>query len=838
MRGQQLLRNCCMKNRLRKLLVNAFNAGLDPHLADRQSFAKAQTISVAIAVAVIASFGFALFYFAFSPILGWLHFAAGIFYIGAYCYFRYKPDPVIVTRICCALAVAITWAVNWVFGGIMSPAIVWFVLPAVASALVLGWRDGWFWIAVGCVGVSILFCLDYYDMGPANGVPGRFREVAAYLYCLSLAIVISVLFSFWVARQNVLESRLSASLAKSEHDAYLAGLLAESAIIANGSMEFAQAARVCLGLLCEANNWGAGHIWQSSDPGKLRSTGIWYFNDTSDWSDLAVRTAELDGSTEGVSAAADGAVPLLTIDMANDPRFTHSMQNGPKCTLVWPVEVEGKTDLVLEFFSGSEIGLDDELKALVRHVAVQLAHVRTREVVRERTEQLAHVDTVTGLPNRAGFERIFSQKLEDAKRSKDRIALMFLDLDGFKRVNDSLGHAIGDRLLHTVGKRLEQHAKVSGWTAKFQGGPDAVAARLGGDEFTLVLSDLNSVDDAATVARRFLDILSEPIDVGLQEVNIGASIGIAIYPDDGETLSDLMRLADAAMYEAKALPGNQFRFATPALNDTIQRRLWVENQLRRAIDRDELILEYVPIAAATSGRIIGNEVALRWPHPEGEIAFKELFAVAESSNLICELGYWAIEKACAVIVKQRWESRTNIRVSLDISLLQLQQPKFVDHVIGILRRYDCPNGSLEFEFSDTHAILRNEECRKSIRKLHDIGIRIVLDRFGTGYSSLVDLSELPVWRIKLDRKFVEAINVADGNRSMGRAIISMAHSMGIETTIFNVATTTQAEWFRALGCDALQGAWVGGVSDTPHQNQTEPVSDTSQPNSVSIETPA
>ena len=829
-----------MINRLRNLAINVFNAGLDPSAVDRHAFLKAQTISVAIAVAIIASFGFSLFYTAFSPFLAWMHFAAGILFLSAYCYCRYNPDPVIVTRACCAAAVTITWIVNWAFGGIMSPAIAWFVLPAVASALILGWRDGWFWIGVGCAGVSVLFCLDYYDVLPANSVPESYRDIAAYLYCLSLAIVIGILFSFWVARQNVLETQLSARLVKSEHDAYLAGLLAESAIIANESMEFAQAARVCLALICDARKWDAGHIWQALGHNKLRSTGIWYFSATSDWSDLAPRTADLDNNVEDLAAArsANTCAPLVEVDLVSDPRCNPVIQDGPRCTLKWPVEVEGKTDLVLEFFSAHPIVLDDELKALTRHIAVELSHVRQREIVRERTELLAHTDTVTGLPNRAGFERLFAQKLNDAKRSGTTVALMFVDLDGFKRVNDSLGHVIGDRLLHVVGRRVDQHVRSPELMSKFVSDPDAIAARIGGDEFTLAVSGLDGHDDAATVAKHFLELLSDPIDVGFQDVNIGASIGIAMFPHDAESLSDLMRLADAAMYEAKALPGNQYRFTTPALNGMIRRRLWVENELRHAINKNELILEFVPIAAATSGRIIGNEVALRWPHRDGEIAFKEFFAIAESSNLICDLGYWAIEKTCAAIADQRWVGRANAKMSLDVSLLQLQQPNFVELVIAILQRYDCPTGSLEFEFSDTRAILRNEECRRNIRKLHEVGIRIVLDRFGTGYSSLVDLSELPIWRIKLDRKFLEAVNVADGNRSMGRAIISMAHSMGVETTVIDVATSDQAEWFRELGCDALQGPWVGVGADAPLQSRVQSDPDIDRRPPISLDTPA
>ena len=427
-----------MNKRLRDLLNDLLSGGLDPDAVDPQTYLKAQTISVALTTGVLASFAFAVFYAAFSSLLSWLHCANGIFYLGVYFYFRYRTDFAAVTRACCGAAVAVTWVVSWTFGGVVSPAMGWFILPAVASSLILGWRDGWFWIAVGCIGAAALFALGQLGMLPANSVPVAYLDTAFYLYCLSLALVIGVLFSFWVARQNVLEAQLSASLAKSKSDAYRAGLLADSAAIANGSLAFEQACPACLALLCEANGWGAGHIWYSTGDESLSSSGIWNFSGQSDWSELAVRTADLSGSAEGISAdiSAKTVAPIVDLDLANDPRFSDRLANGPQCTLSWPVEVGGRVDLVLEFFSQLPIALDDELKTLIGHVAAQLAHVRMRQIERERAEKLAFIDHVTGLPNRAGFEHLFAQKLKDAKRTQSRIAMMFVDLDGFKRVND------------------------------------------------------------------------------------------------------------------------------------------------------------------------------------------------------------------------------------------------------------------------------------------------------------------------------------------------------------------------------------------------------------------
>ena len=233
--------------------------------------------------------------------------------------------------------------------------------------------------------------------------------------------------------------QLRTVLAKSKNDAQHVGLLAESASIANGSMGFEQASRASLALVCEANHWDAAPIWYMNDDAALLSGGVWRFTDRTIGSELSTRAA----------------APSLDLEVVNDPRFVEALEGGPQSTLSWPVEAEGKVDLILEFFSQPPIALDDQSKTLLGHIAVQLGHVRVRGIVRERTAKLVFIDPVTELPNRAGFEHLFAQKLKDVKRRQSQLALMFIDLDGLKRVNDSLGHAVGDRLLKTVGARLK-----------------------------------------------------------------------------------------------------------------------------------------------------------------------------------------------------------------------------------------------------------------------------------------------------------------------------------------------------------------------------------------------
>jgi len=817
-----------MQTKLNHLKTDLFGAGLKPGGSGTQLYMTAQTVSVAMAVTIVASLFAAWMYAPYSTLLCVVHAVNAVVYLAAYLAFRKNPDPTLVTRLCCGSVFVVFVVVNVSYGGIMSPAIVWFVLPAVASALILGWREGWTWLILGCITVSVIYVCELAGVVPPSILPAEILKTSEYLHTIGFALVLGLLFSFWVARQRGLQSQLHESLEQSRSDTATANLFADSAVAANGTMNFDRSGALCLELVCRARGWRAGHIWRSDGEGGLVTSGNIY---VPPGTTSALAASSVDTCPDGLSAriAADTLSAIVGPDLANDPRFTNETGAIPRSVLAWPVEVDGTAEIILEFFSDDVVVIDDELRRMLEHIAAQLTHVRLREKMRDQTELLAYTDSVTGLPNRAGFEHLFEQKLKECRRKQSRMALMFVDLDGFKRVNDSLGHAVGDRLLKSIGKRLEQHVRESDVAAKFQADANAVAARLGGDEFTLVVSDVDDAEGVAGVARRFLDVLAQPVDVGFQDVNIGASIGIAMYPDDGKMLSDLMRLADAAMYEAKALPGNQFRFATPALNDAIQRRLWIETELHRAIRNDELKMQFMPVAGAMTGRLVGNEILLRWPHRDGEIPVEEFFAVAESSGLVAELGYWTIEKTCAAIAKSRWSSGEHLNMCVDISLLHLQQPRFVDVVTKTLRRYGTPTGALEFEFSDTSAILKNETCREHIRALHELGVRIVLDHFGTGYSSLLDLADLPVWRIKLDREFVEAVNIAEGNRSMGRAIIAMAHSMGVEITVFGVDTEAQAQWLKELGCDAMQGAWIGPARDTPdagpglvHTLKTEP----------------
>lgn len=810
-----------MRHELHQFKTKLLRAGLEPGHPDAQLVWAAQTLSIMLATGLVVSLPAALLYLSCSWLLFFAHIASALGFAAAYLRFHRQPDPAFTVRACAFNVFALVLVVTIVTGGIESPAIGWFVPPALAVALILGSRAARGWFGGAALAVAAVFGGSVLGWLPASPVPANVAPVAEAFYAITLVLAIGWLFSRWLARQRTLTESLHESLASAHADTRTARLFAESAAAANGSPEFAPAARRCLELVCAHEAWRAGHVWLTAADGVLRSTDIsWQRPDNTPADPIEFTPGIACPDAHSARIAHDTVTPAIGLDLRHDARLA-ACSRPPQCVLAWPVDLDGAAEIVLEFFSDTIITPDDDLHRILGYIGTQLAHVRRRVTIRDHTETVAFTDPVTGLPNRTGFEQLFAQKLKECARNDSRLALMFVDLDGFKRINDSLGHAVGDRLLRSIGRRLEQRVRESDIAAKLEPRHAGIAARFGGDEFTLVLAEVDDAKAVADAARRVLDVLAEPVDIGFQDVNIGASIGVAMYPDDGKSSSDLMRLADAAMYEAKTLPGNQFRFATPALNDAIVRRVWVEAELHRAIRRDELKVRFAPIQAARTGRIIANELSLRWLHSDGEIAPEEFLPVAESSGLVAKLGYWTIEKACAAISAARWNGDAG-RMCVDISLLNLQQPNFVETVAAIIARHGTPRAMLEFEFADTSAILKHETCRAHIWKLHEMGIRIVLDRFGAGYSSLIDLARLPVWRIKLERAFIEAVTIADDNQSISRAIIAMAHSMGIETTVYGVETAADANALRKLGCDALQGNWVGRPGDEPHRKRIRP----------------
>jgi len=417
----------------------------------------------------------------------------------------------------------------------------------------------------------------------------------------------------------------------------------------------------------------------------------------------------------------------------------------------------------------------------------------------ESVQRLAMFDPVTGLANRTNFRRTAEQMLA-GMRADDFGVLYFVDLDRFKAVNDTLGHATGDALLAMVANRL----RAVGDRFAPESGPRPLIGRLAGDEFTMFFPALADPGEADRVGRGILHALSESFDLADQEVSIGASIGIAVRPHHGATLHELMRAADAAMYNAKALGRGRAEHFTDQLADEIAERARLESDLREAIDNDQFALVFQPQVSAVDGRIVGAEALLRWRHPDGLKMPGAFLQRAEETGLIVEIGEWVLQSVAETIA--RW-GRLGVqqRMAVNVSQRQIDHAGFFRRLREAMHAANAPASLLELEITETLAMHCSCEVIEAIVALRADGATVAIDDFGTGYSNLSRLRKLPVDRIKLDRSVIE--NIADhaDARAIAQAMIGLVHGLGCEAVAEGIENEAQATVLRVIGCDVLQG---------------------------------
>ena len=517
------------------------------------------------------------------------------------------------------------------------------------------------------------------------------------------------------------------------------------------------------------------------------------------WEDESIgcRIADRDEPSQ-TRYVIERAEPVTFDDLARETRFPPLAlltRHGVTSGIDVPIHGVSGPYGVLGAYSREPRHFTQESVNFLQSVANTLATAMDRKGAEERLTYLAQFDTLTGLANRSLFLDRFAQTLKQAKRNDWSVGVLFVDLDRFKLVNDTLGHSIGDQLLVQVARRLQECVRAG----------DAVG-RLGGDEFAFVLSNLTRPDDAALVAQKVVTTLAAPFRLEGQEVYVSASLGIGIYPGDGTEADTLLRNADTAMYRAKEQGRNTYQFYLPQMNEQALERLQLQTQLRGALERGEFVLHYQPKANLASGAISGFEALLRWQHPvRGLVPPLQFISILEETGLIVPVGDWVVRTVCEQLARWQAEGAQPRPVAVNLSARQFQQKDLDSAIANILLDTGIDPGLLEFELTESMLMQDPEEAVRMLKTMRSYGVRLSVDDFGTGYSSLAYLKRFPLDALKIDRAFIRDVTTDPDDASIALAIISLAHSLKLKVVAEGVETESQLAFLSTHGCDEMQG---------------------------------
>tara|TARA_B100000446_G_scaffold38056_3_gene33403 strand:+ start:2514 stop:4565 length:2052 start_codon:yes stop_codon:yes gene_type:complete len=481
--------------------------------------------------------------------------------------------------------------------------------------------------------------------------------------------------------------------------------------------------------------------------------------------------------------------------------------------LIRMVRLVNNVSLSGDYNQKIRVDAEDEVGVLARGFNHLLDEVRIREqrlkehgehlqqIVDKRTEQLyekAHFDELTKLPNRYLFQDRLEHAIVSCQRHEGNLALLFMDLDRFKTINDSLGHDVGDELLRAVAERLSEVARAV----------DTVA-RLGGDEFVFLLEDIQHPEDAARIAQRIIKTFETPFDLKSNSLHMSTSIGISVYPDDGENAQALLKNADVSMYHSKQKGAGFYSFYIEEMNESCFERLAIENHLHTALEREEFSLVFQPQVHLPEREVERAEALLRWNNPElGQVSPSVFIAVAEEIGLINRIGLWVITEACRQLGEWEREGITSISLAINISASQLLETGLMAHIESEAARHGVPLDRLELEITEDVFLDHSEQVLSVLSQLQSVGIKIAIDDFGTGYSSLRYLNNLPVDCLKLDGMFVKDLHENDASRGIVSSTIILAHSLNMKLVAECVETQAQLDFLQEQGCDLVQGYFL------------------------------
>jgi len=489
--------------------------------------------------------------------------------------------------------------------------------------------------------------------------------------------------------------------------------------------------------------------------------------------------------------------PTRVLDSAqHDPDLYHQMRaqlerNGRWSGELWQQRKDGG-----DFLCWLQASAVEDASEQREHYVAVLSDITEQKKAEQELRYLANYDTLTSLPNRTLLSERLSRAIVRARRHQTKIALLFLDLDRFKDINDSLGHAAGDRILRAAASRLQQTV-----------GQQHTAARLGGDEFTVVLEHIPTAEEAEQVARDIIEAFSAPLDFNERhDLAISPSIGIALYPDHAQVPTDLLKHADTAMYQAKALGRRTFMRYHENMDVEVRRRATLSAALRKVIGRGELHVVFQPRLALPYQRITGVEALLRWRSPEhGDVPPAQFIPLAEESGMILEIGEWVLREACMQLKRWRDAGLTDITMAVNVSALQLLRGDLPGLVARVLADTGVPPHCLELELTETVLMANAQSTAETLQGFRELGVGLAIDDFGTGYSSLSYLKRLPITTIKIDKAFIDDLTHDPDDEAITSTVITMAHSLGLTVVAEGVETADQMRFLHEHACDEIQG---------------------------------
>lgn len=490
--------------------------------------------------------------------------------------------------------------------------------------------------------------------------------------------------------------------------------------------------------------------------------------------------------------------PFVSNDVANDPaiRFKEqALARGYRSLVVLPLIVESEPAAILVLCGAETNIFDQEEIALLKALSGDIAFALDSLAKERRLHHLAYYDSITGLSNRQLLNVRLEQELAHNQRLDQPLTVVFVDLDNFKVINDSLGHGTGDRIIRLIGERIQACASAND-----------IVARYGGDEFVVVTSGSEDVANGSGLCQRLLAAVSEPMNLDDRVFHVTCSVGASVFPQDGKDPETLLRNADAAMHRAKALGRNQFHYYAEEMNAVATEHLVLDGQLRQALEKHEFSLHYQPKVHIADGTISGFEALLRWNHPtEGSISPVKFVPILESNGLIVPVGEWVLRTVCAQIAAWIEARLQPVPIAVNVSTRQLRSAAMSRRMMEIVREYAIPPGLIEIEITETVLMQNDSVAIASLRELQAMGIRISIDDFGTGYSSLAYLRRLPLDTLKVDRSFIRDVTKNPEAALITRAVVSMAHSLNLKVVAEGVETYTQLAFLATIGCDEIQG---------------------------------